>query len=177
MNQPLMAPSSRHSPSQDLETMFRNLLMLELQRSNRPLATMVPTTGSSVGFHLNHQFNAPQAVYRSHVPAVIPYYMDQLTTRLPHTPSMTSALPLMGPLYAPTNPASAMAIHQGYAGPRTHYNSNRHEGRRQNAMRVNRSTYYNAAGHHNHVEVNRIREGTDVRTTVSLLRSFDWCLD
>ncbi len=33
-------------------------------------------------------------------------------------------------------------------------------------MRVTRSPYYHAAGHHNHVDVNRIREGIDVRTTV-----------
>ncbi|KAK1484051.1 RNA recognition domain-containing protein 2 [Colletotrichum cuscutae] len=43
----------------------------------------------------------------------------------------------------------------------------RAEPRRQNAARVNRSPYYNVASHHNHVDVNRIREGTDVRTTVS----------
>ena len=29
----------------------------------------------------------------------------------------------------------------------------RPDSRRQNAMRVNRSQYYKAAGHHNHVEV------------------------
>ncbi|CCF42833.1 hypothetical protein CH063_02934 [Colletotrichum higginsianum] len=44
----------------------------------------------------------------------------------------------------------------------------RGEPRRQNAARVNRSPYYNVASHHNHVDVNRIREGTDVRTTIML---------
>ncbi|KAK1722354.1 RNA recognition domain-containing protein 2 [Colletotrichum acutatum] len=44
----------------------------------------------------------------------------------------------------------------------------RAEPRRQNAARVNRSPYYNVASHHNHVDVNRIREGTDVRTTIML---------
>ncbi|KAF4782955.1 RNA recognition domain-containing protein 2 [Colletotrichum scovillei] len=44
----------------------------------------------------------------------------------------------------------------------------RAEPRRQNAARVNRSPYYNIASHHNHVDVNRIREGTDVRTTIML---------
>ncbi|CAI0647123.1 unnamed protein product [Colletotrichum noveboracense] len=42
------------------------------------------------------------------------------------------------------------------------------EPRRQNASRVNRSPYYNVTSHHNHVDVNRIREGTDVRTTIML---------
>lgn len=40
--------------------------------------------------------------------------------------------------------------------------------RRQNATRVSRSPYYQQTNSHNHVDVNRIREGTDVRTTVSL---------
>ncbi|KAK1598814.1 RNA recognition domain-containing protein 2 [Colletotrichum navitas] len=44
----------------------------------------------------------------------------------------------------------------------------RNESRRQSAARVNRSPYYNVASHHNHVDVNRIREGIDVRTTIML---------
>ncbi|KAI1144107.1 RNA recognition motif 2-domain-containing protein [Hypoxylon sp. FL0543] len=43
-----------------------------------------------------------------------------------------------------------------------------HYGRRQNAMRISRSPYYNAANHHNHVDVARIRDGIDVRTTIML---------
>ncbi|EQB59540.1 hypothetical protein CGLO_00038 [Colletotrichum gloeosporioides Cg-14] len=42
------------------------------------------------------------------------------------------------------------------------------EPRRQHASRINRSPYYNVTSHHNHVDVNRIREGTDVRTTIML---------
>ncbi|TDZ18328.1 Meiosis protein mei2 [Colletotrichum orbiculare MAFF 240422] len=41
-------------------------------------------------------------------------------------------------------------------------------GMTQNAARVNRSPYYTAASHHNHVDISRIREGTDVRTTIML---------
>ncbi|KAI0022039.1 RNA recognition motif 2-domain-containing protein [Xylariomycetidae sp. FL0641] len=40
--------------------------------------------------------------------------------------------------------------------------------RRQNAMRVSRSPFYQQSNSHNHVDVNRIREGTDVRTTIML---------
>ncbi|KAK2023838.1 RNA recognition domain-containing protein 2 [Colletotrichum zoysiae] len=46
--------------------------------------------------------------------------------------------------------------------------SGRNETRRQNAARVNRSPYYNVSSHHNHVDVHRIREGIDVRTTIML---------
>jgi hypothetical protein len=42
----------------------------------------------------------------------------------------------------------------------------RPDGRRQNAYRGGRGAYSGAASHHNHVDVNRIREGIDVRTTV-----------
>ncbi|RYP80055.1 hypothetical protein DL769_002629 [Monosporascus sp. CRB-8-3] len=35
-------------------------------------------------------------------------------------------------------------------------------------MRVARTSFYNPNTHHNHVDVNRIREGTDVRTTIML---------
>ncbi|RYP71664.1 hypothetical protein DL771_004615 [Monosporascus sp. 5C6A] len=42
------------------------------------------------------------------------------------------------------------------------------DGRRHGAMRVARTSFYNPNTHHNHVDVNRIREGTDVRTTIML---------
>ncbi|KAI1769594.1 RNA recognition motif 2-domain-containing protein [Hypoxylon sp. FL1150] len=52
--------------------------------------------------------------------------------------------------------------------PRQFHPQSRTDGRRQNAIRVNRSPYYNATNHHNHVDINRIREGIDVRTTIML---------
>ena len=44
---------------------------------------------------------------------------------------------------------------------------NRVDFRRQNASRVVRGPYYGIPTHHNHVDIHRIREGTDVRTTAS----------
>jgi len=84
----------------------------------------------------------------------------------------------MAPLYNTTPPATPMAMHGDFTSPRTiqAYGrmdarmdarmDGRLDGRRQNAMRVNRSPFFNNAGHHNHVDVNRIRDGIDVRTTV-----------
>lgn len=40
--------------------------------------------------------------------------------------------------------------------------------RRQNAARVNRAHFSPPGPHHNHVDINKIREGTDVRTTIML---------
>ncbi|SPQ22724.1 f8625fbd-b7d2-42f0-902b-fa845fd9621f [Thermothielavioides terrestris] len=73
----------------------------------------------------------------------------------------------MGPLFT-TPPATPMAVHGEYTNPRSIQPYGRFDHRRQNAMRVHRSPYYNNAGHHNHVDVNRIRDGIDVRTTIML---------
>lgn len=42
----------------------------------------------------------------------------------------------------------------------------RSEGRRNTAMRINRTQFSPPSPHHNHVDINRIKAGTDVRTTV-----------
>lgn len=42
------------------------------------------------------------------------------------------------------------------------------EGRRNTATRVNRTQFSPPGPHHNHVDINRIKAGTDVRTTVCL---------
>ncbi|KAK1979498.1 RNA recognition domain-containing protein 2 [Colletotrichum cereale] len=90
-----------------------------------------------------------------------PYLLND-GQRLPPPPAISSpaGYHFSGPLFSqssytasPTSPMSPSA---------------RNESRRQNAARVNRSPYYNVASHHNHVDVNRIREGIDVRTTIML---------
>jgi hypothetical protein len=72
---------------------------------------------------------------------------------------MAGRLPMMGPMYHTTPPATPMAM-----GPR----GMQPYGRRQFSGRAMRSPYHNHNGHHNHVDINRIRDGVDVRTTVSL---------
>ncbi|POS81438.1 hypothetical protein DHEL01_v200170 [Diaporthe helianthi] len=44
----------------------------------------------------------------------------------------------------------------------------RSEGRRNTAMRINRTQFSPPSPHHNHVDINRIKAGTDVRTTIML---------
>lgn len=78
---------------------------------------------------------------------------------------VSGTMPIMTPLYT-TPPGTPMAMHGGFVSPRNIQPYGRLENRRHNAMRVSRSPYYNNAGHHNHVDVNRIRDGIDVRTTV-----------
>jgi hypothetical protein len=104
------------------------------------------------------------------------FVLDQTPTRgqgvshmTPMTP-ISGGMPIMAPPYNTTPPATPMAMHGDFTSPRTiqQYGrmDSRLDGRRQNAMRVNRAPFYNNAGHHNHVDVNRIRDGIDVRTTV-----------
>lgn len=81
-----------------------------------------------------------------------------------------SGMPMMPPIYTP--PATPMAIHGEFTNSRSIQPYGRFDNRRQNAMRVSRSPYYSSAGHHNHVDVNRIRDGIDVRTTVGVPNRF-----
>lgn len=59
-------------------------------------------------------------------------------------------------------------VPENFSQPRTMPGIGHPDSRRQHAARVSRSSFYNVASHHNHVDVARIREGIDVRTTVSL---------
>lgn len=103
--------------------------------------------------------------------------MPYLLNRVAHTGQMNPMTPLngtypiLGPVYqAPPSPAPTAQTNYSPSRTVSSYNS-RMDARRQNATRVNRSPYYNAGGHHNHVDVCRIRDGIDVRTTVSWMGS------
>lgn len=73
---------------------------------------------------------------------------------------VASTMPHQGPMSPVT---------ERYNHPRSVPLFNRPDSRRQNASRVSRSSFHNAASHHNQVDIARIREGTDVRTTASYL--------
>lgn len=129
-------------------------------------------------------------VYQSYHPPLYQqtptrYVLDQTPTRghgmigpqSPLTP-MNGGYPLMAPLYTQTPPVTPLNHHGGYhGGYHGEYASPRgmqmqvygrpDPYRRQNAMRVSRSPYHHGTGNNNHVDINHIREGRDVRTTVS----------
>ncbi|KAK0629827.1 RNA recognition motif 2-domain-containing protein [Bombardia bombarda] len=172
-------PSSR-APMRDISAIFQGMSVSN-PISNAPQATraFMPTARggqSPLGLPVPQQHIAmyPTVVY--HGPAQPRFMLDQTPTRsqsvaplTPMTPMtpMPGNMPMMGPMYTP--PATPMmAQHSDYGSPRSLQAYGRQNERRQNAMRVSRSPYYNAAGHHNHVDVNRIREGIDVRTTIML---------
>lgn len=62
-------------------------------------------------------------------------------------------------------PSPALTAHNGYSPSRS---ASTYSGldRRQHASRVNRNHFQSPGSHHNYVDIYRIREGIDVRTTV-----------
>jgi hypothetical protein len=118
------------------------------------------------------QFSPALGMYPLMVQAPFGPNMPFLLDRFPNTVQtnpimgpMSPSYPIVGSLYrTPPSPALTLKTHQspsrsmpGYGKP---------DARRQNATRINRSPHHNAASHHNHVDIHRIREGIDVRTTV-----------
>lgn len=103
----------------------------------------------------------------------MPYMLDTVISTIhlnatgPLTP-LSSPYSVGGRVYK-TPPSPALTAHNGYSPSRNLPGVNRVDARRQNAMRISRSPYHNLASHHNQVEINRIRDGIDVRTTVWFL--------
>ncbi|KXJ94391.1 RNA recognition motif 2-domain-containing protein [Microdochium bolleyi] len=95
------------------------------------------------------------------IPLSPPYVSDSMNRRvmegsMPQRPALTIASPFPGSPKSFGSPDSTAT--SGFSP----------FARRQHALRVTRSSQSNAAGAHNVVEINRIREGTDVRTTIML---------
>lgn len=105
-----------------------------------------------------------QAPFGPNMPFLIDRFPNVVQTN-PIMAPMSSPYPAIGSLYR-TPPSPALTVNnQSPSRPLPGYG--RPDARRQNATRINRSPHHNAASHHNHVDIHRIREGIDVRTTVS----------
>lgn len=160
------------NPMQGMTDMFQSMNVSKTPTASRALVPAARPHPASLPL-VSQQQQMPMyhpVVYQT-VPAPPRYLMDQTPTRRPTapmtplTPMSSRDIPIMGPIFTP--PATPMTMQSDYTSPRSMQAYGRIDGRRQNAMRVNRSPFYNAAGHHNHVDVNRIQGGIDVRTTVS----------
>jgi len=81
--------------------------------------------------------------------------------------NMTSpaSVPFVGPMF--TQHHVQFRGHDDYSPRRQFAAFGSIENRRQNATRIARGPHFNTANHHNHVDIERIRGGHDVRTTVS----------
>lgn len=115
-------------------------------------------------------FGMYPVMFQSPFTSGMPYVLESLSpsgTQGAVTPMAPMSPPysVVGSLYH-TPPSPALTSQNSFSPSRSLAGFRSHDARRQNAMRVNRSTYHNVATHHNHVDINRIREGIDVRTTV-----------
>lgn len=121
---------------------------------------------------MNQPFTMYPLMFQSPFVANVPYILDSLGSGCSQGPvspisTLPPSYPVLGPLYhAPPSPA--LTVQNNYSPSRTMSGFFRSDGRRQNAARITRSPYNNSANHHNYVDINRIRDGIDVRTTVSI---------
>lgn len=144
---------------------------MSLVEAPQPTGNLIAGGRSAVG-NMNMPI-APQVgmyshplMYHNPTPASTHYLVDPFISHPPAPYHLPSNLTTFAPLYQPTSPGPLVPYQPGYSTPKS-LGFTRPDARRQNAQRVNRSPYYNAAGNHNHVEISRIRDGIDVRTTVS----------
>ncbi|KAL6862138.1 RNA recognition motif 2 domain-containing protein [Trichoderma novae-zelandiae] len=134
------------------------------------------SSNSSQAGQSDQHYNAPVAMYplmfQTPFTPAVPYMLDsflptaQTGSSSPLTP-FTPQYPIFGTVYQ-TPPSPALTAQNNYSPSRTFSVAERADARRQNAMRVSRSTYHSTTTHHNHVDINRIRDGIDVRTTIML---------
>lgn len=117
---------------------------------------------SATGYQVQPAFGMAPVVYHG-MPLSPPYVLDSASPRV-HTMLPASNYSWVGPLY----PQQSAMMSPDVLVSRQ-FGSHRADTRRQNAVRVHRSPFqhHNITGQHNHVDVDRIREGIDVRTTVS----------
>ncbi|OTB07122.1 hypothetical protein M426DRAFT_8851 [Hypoxylon sp. CI-4A] len=110
------------------------------------------------GLPFNHQYMYG-SIPRAHSAALIPSGNYSLAS-----PAMSQH----GALSQHSTLSQHSALSSELTTPRQFQHYGRPDGRRQNAMRVARSPYSSAPNHHNHVDVGRIQDGIDVRTTIML---------
>ncbi|OAQ80429.1 meiosis protein MEI2 [Purpureocillium lilacinum] len=128
-------------------------------------------TGQS-DMRVQPQFAMYPLVFPSPFAANVPYMLEPFLPvsdpgPVSPMPPVSPSYPVLGQLFH-TPPSPALTSHNSYSPSRPLSGFHRGDARRQNAMRVNRSPYHNISSHHNHVDISRIREGIDVRTTIML---------
>lgn len=178
-SQPVVGNLQISSSPQDIiaNSMQNMVISKPPQLPPPPQSTIVtpsPRQYPSMGIQLHSPFPMYPLLYQAPFPQGISYIMDHASSAAPSNTANTGSYPIISPLYPQLPPFLHLPGPGEYNQSRTHpYNYSRADSRRQNAARVSRSPYYNAASHHNHVDVSRIRDGIDVRTTVGLPTTTD----
>ncbi|TLD28944.1 hypothetical protein PspLS_03853 [Pyricularia sp. CBS 133598] len=171
MTTPISTPVAtpiRSSAFQGYEQdIFSGLSMAKRQHSAVPLSTPAYPSTPRVGLPLSPQYSLYRPMVFQHFSVPTPYTLNRIPAQSPPSSSI-QGYPCVTPIYSSPQSPVVLSPQQELTSPRQLQGFSRPDNRRQNATRVHRSSYYNVAGHHNHVDVNRIREGTDVRTTIML---------
>ena len=160
------------TPASDMTSAFHSLHLVDTlantPQSNGSVMSPGHHTLSPGGVSVHSPFAMYPFVYRNSCSPTTPVLLDHVSLRSHSVTPIAGSFPLAGPMLRHTPATSPMvSVSSDFGSPRSLQYNNRTDARRQNATRVPRAAYYNAAGHHNHVDVNRIREGIDVRTTVN----------
>ncbi|GAP89639.1 putative meiosis protein mei2 [Rosellinia necatrix] len=162
INNDVISPTRTSTASSDIAHDLQRLTMSRSQSTVPTLnnaSTILRTPIRSPALQVQPTYGMLPIVYHGIPMATPPYVFDSLPSR-PHTAAFSSAA---YPFLSPMTSRNAY-IPRDMVVPRPFPGLNR----RQNATRVSRSPYFQPTNSHNHVDVNRIREGTDVRTTIML---------
>lgn len=178
----LQAPSDQ--TLQNLEAYFGNMALYGAQLPVQSPVTSAMRTGPSSPPE-DHQWSTSWNHARQSSHTDVPGYQNPLTRG--HTPAssgtgyslisprdfsvMGQFSPPMSRMMTARTSFSSTRLSQGFHRSNEFLRNDsfqRSNDRRQNAPRVNRASFSPPGPHHNHVDINKIREGTDVRTTIML---------
>ncbi|KAH7144667.1 hypothetical protein B0J13DRAFT_635969 [Dactylonectria estremocensis] len=160
-------PNPKPSPACDITTALQDISLAKTLGD--PYQQQNSRSRSVAG--INNQ--PPLPMYPFMIPSPLAPSLPYVLGRLPPVSQMGSMGP-MNPSYSMVNsvyqtpPSPALTVHNDFSPSRSTSSYSRVDARRQNATRVARSPYHSASSHHNHVDISRIRDGIDVRTTIML---------
>ncbi|KAI8634921.1 RNA recognition motif 2-domain-containing protein [Xylariaceae sp. FL1651] len=158
----VISPARTATTASDIANDLQRLSFSRSQSVMPPLSnvnTLLTTPVRSPALHMQPSYGVLPILYHGVPMTTPPYVFDHLPSRSHSTAYSPAAYPLLSPMATRSAYVSReMVVPRQFQG----------FSRRQNATRVARSPYYQQTNSHNHVDVNRIREGTDVRTTIML---------
>ncbi|KAI1265087.1 RNA recognition motif 2-domain-containing protein [Xylariaceae sp. FL1019] len=156
----LVSPARTATTASDIANDFQRLSLTRAPSTVPGVSTanaLLSTPVRTPGLHMQPYGMLP-ILYSMASP---PYLLDHLPSR-PHAAAFSpGGYPMMSPLGPRPSPYTSRDLV-------TQRQLQQSFNRRQNATRVNRSPYYQQSNSHNHVDISRIEEGTDVRTTIML---------
>lgn len=144
-------------------------------RSNWAHSQSCEETDGGFSPQLESQITLLPVILRPSASGRVPFSLDSvMTTGLqaqmtPQAFGRSSFSSICSPFQSPPSPT--LTVPSNFSPPRLQSSLERVDMRRQTAVRTARSTS-SSVGHHNFVDVTRIRDGIDVRTTVTETHRF-----